>query len=112
MDPAKLARLEELLDKQDIRECLTRFSRGMDRLDREVFLSAFWPDGEMAAGPFVGNPAECWDWASAMHEQMQIATHHDLLNTTIDLDGDTAHSIALVRSAILHSPPRRSSRST
>ena len=92
MDAQKLARLEAMLDKQDIRECLVRFSRGMDRLDREIYMSAFWDDGEMAAGPFVGSPAECWDWASAMHRDWQIATHHDLLNTTIDLDGDAAHA--------------------
>lgn len=92
MDEKMLARIADMLDKQDIRECLTRFSRGMDRLDREIYMSAFWPDGTMAAGPFVGAPAECWDWASAMHRDWQIATHHDLLNTTIEIDGDTAHS--------------------
>lgn len=92
MDAAKLARIEAMLDKQDIRECLTRFSRGMDRLDEGIYKSAFWEDGEMAAGPFVGSPAECWDWASAMHRDWQIATHHDLLNTTIEIDGDVAHA--------------------
>lgn len=85
-------RLQELLDKQDIAECLARFSRGMDRFDREVFLSAFHGDATIAAGPFVGSPAECYDWAAPMHEAGQIATQHNLLNTTIDLDGDTAHT--------------------
>jgi hypothetical protein len=33
-----------------------------------------------------------YKWASAMHEQGQIATQHDLLNHTCDIDGDTAHS--------------------
>ncbi len=84
-------RIDALLDKQDIHECLARFSRGMDRFDRETYLSAFWPDAEMAAGPFVGSPAECADWAFPMHEAGQVATHHNLLNVTIDLDGDTAH---------------------
>lgn len=91
MTPEKLARLEDLLDKQDILECLTRFSRGMDRFDRETYLSAFWPDGTMAAGPFVGSPAECWDWAIPMHEAGQVATHHSLLNVTYDIQGDQAH---------------------
>ena len=86
------ARLEQLFDKQDIIECLGRFSRGMDRFDREIFLSAFHPDATMAAGPFVGSPAECFDWARPMHEAGQIATHHNLLNVTIEIDGDTAHT--------------------
>ncbi|PEQ12868.1 hypothetical protein B2G71_08445 [Novosphingobium sp. PC22D] len=85
-------RLDELLDKQDIMECLARFSRGMDRFDRDIYLSAFWEDGTMAAGPFVGSPADCWDWAVPMHDEGQILTHHALLQTTIDLDGDTAHT--------------------
>jgi hypothetical protein len=85
-------RIDELLDKQDILDCLTRFSRGMDRFDKEVYLSAFWPDGTMAAGPFVGSPAECWDWAIPMHEAGQIATHHSLLNVTYDIQGDEAHT--------------------
>jgi len=92
MEPDRLARLERLADKQDIVECLGRFSRGMDRFDRELYLSAFHPDAEMAAGPFVGSAADCYDWAVPMHEAGQIATHHGLLNVTIDLDGDVAHS--------------------
>jgi len=86
------SRLQELLDKQDIRECLARFSRGMDRFDREFFLSAFHGDATIAAGPFVGSAAECYDWAAPMHEEGQLATQHNLLNVTIDLDGDTAHT--------------------
>lgn len=86
------ARMRELLDKQAIHECLVRFSRGMDRFDREVFLSAFHPDATVAAGPFVGSAAQCYDWAMPMHEAGQVATQHNLLNVTIELDGDTAHT--------------------
>lgn len=85
-------RIDELLDRQDILDCLTRFSRGMDRFDKEVYMSAFWPDGTMAAGPFVGTPEECWDWAIPMHEAGQNATHHSLLNVTYDIQGDEAHT--------------------
>jgi hypothetical protein len=85
-------RLDALLDKQDILECLTRFSRGMDRFDRDSYMSAFHPDAEVAAGPFVGGAAACWDWAVPMHEAGQIATHHNLLNVTIDIEGDIAHT--------------------
>lgn len=86
------ARIDALLDKQDIHEALVRFSRGMDRFDRELFLSAFHDDAEMAAGPYVGSVQGCWDWAVPMHEEGQILTHHSLLNVTIDLSGDTAHT--------------------
>lgn len=90
--PEKLARLERLLERQDILDCMVRFSRGMDRFDRELFLAAFHADAVIDAGDFVGGPADLYDWASAMHEQGQSATHHDLLNHTCDIDGDTAHA--------------------
>jgi hypothetical protein len=91
MNSEDLDRLERLLDRQDITDCLTRFSRGMDRFDRALFLSAFHPDATVAAGVFVGKPEDLYTWAQAMHEQGQIATHHNLLNQTCDIQGDTAH---------------------
>ena len=37
-------KLQALLDKQEIHERLTAFSRGMDRFDHASYSSAFWPD--------------------------------------------------------------------
>lgn len=91
-DAERQARLDALLDRQDILDCLTRFCRGMDRFDRELYLSAFHPDAVMAAGPYVGDVPGCYDWAMPMHEAGQIATHHNMLNHTVEIDGDTAHS--------------------
>jgi SnoaL-like domain len=89
-DPA--ARLQTLIDRQDILDCLTRFSRGMDRFDRALYLSAFHEDAVMAAGPFVGSAVDCWNWAVPMHEAGQVLTHHSLLNNTTEIEGDIAHS--------------------
>ena len=89
MDQGKLQRLT---DRQDILDCLTRFCRGTDRFDRELFLSAFHDDATIAAGPFVGGPVALYDWAIPMHEAGQIATHHNMLNFTCDIVGDTAHT--------------------
>ena len=85
-------RIRELVDRQDIHDCLLRFCRGMDRFDRDLYLSAFHDDAEMAAGPYVGDVPGCWDWAKPMHEAGQVLTHHGLLNHSVDIDGDTAHS--------------------
>lgn len=87
-----MARVEQLLDRQDILDCLTRFSRGLDRFDRQVFLSAFHSDAIIAAGNFVGGPVELYGWASTMHETGQIATHHALLNHSCDIDLTVAHT--------------------
>ena len=92
MDAEFLARLKNLADRQDILDCLNRFSRGMDRFDQKLFLSAFHPDATIAAGVFVGAPAALYVWAESLHDQGQIATHHNLLNHTCEIQGDTAHS--------------------
>lgn len=92
MDADRIARLERLADRQDILDCLTRFSRGMDRFDRDIFLSAFHDDAIIAAGEYVGGPVDLYDWASAMHEHGQTATHHDLLNHSCEFAGETAHT--------------------
>jgi hypothetical protein len=89
MDKAHL--LQRLVDRQDILDCLTRFCRGIDRFDTDLFLSAFHPDATIAAGPFVGNPRELAQWAFAMHRQMQSLTQHNLLNHICDIDGEGAH---------------------
>ncbi|MDK2758730.1 MAG: nuclear transport factor 2 family protein [Blastomonas fulva] len=85
-------RLLMLIDRQDIHDCLLRFCRGMDRFDRALFLSAFHTDAVIAAGPYVGDVAGCWEWAKPLHEAGQVLTHHVLLNHYIDIAGDTAHS--------------------
>ena len=92
MNDTTLARLQHLLDRQDILDCLIRFCRGMDRFDRALFLAAFHADAVIAAGPFVGGPEALYDWASKLHEQGQSATHHNLLNHSCDINGDVAHT--------------------
>jgi SnoaL-like domain len=92
LSPDRLARLESLLERQDIVDCLTRFSRGMDRFDRDVFLSAFHTDAVIAAGPFVGGPKDLYEWASQLHDQGQFATHHNMMNLTCEIEGNVAHT--------------------
>lgn len=92
LDPHRLGRLADLLDRQSILDCLIRFSRGMDRFDRGLFLSAFHSDAIVDAGDFVGGPEELYAWASDLHEQGQLSTHHNLLNHSCEIDGDVVHT--------------------
>jgi hypothetical protein len=86
------ARIDALLDKQDIYECLVRQSRGTDRCDKELFLSGFHADSIVTAGPFVGSPADLYDWAAAFQADMYTATFHKLHQMTCDIAGDEAHA--------------------
>jgi len=86
------AALQQLLDRQAIQDCLLRYTRGVDRLDRELLLSAYHADAIDDHGAFVGAPAAFADWALPHHREHQRSTHHLILNHSCELDGDTAHS--------------------
>ena len=92
IDPEKLARLESLLDRQDILDCVTRVSRAIDRFDRDLFLSGYHPDAVIDAGEFVGDPAKVYEAGAALHEHGQSSTLHHLTNHTCEIDGDVAHT--------------------
>lgn len=85
----QVARLQ---DREDIRDCLARYSRGVDRLDRDLVLSAYHPDALDDHGKFIGSAEEFVDWAFAMHREFHVAHQHALLNQTCELDGDVAHT--------------------
>jgi hypothetical protein len=92
ISPERLARLEKLADRQDILDCLTRVSRGIDRFDRDLFVNAYHPDALIDSGAYVNDPGTVYDGAGrGGHEAGQSATMHGILNHACDLDGDTAH---------------------
>lgn len=89
---ARLARLPELLDRQDIFDCIKRVSRGIDRFDRDLFLSAYHPDAVIDAGKFVSDPATTFDGGRALHAAGQSTTLHHLTNHVCEVDGNVAHA--------------------
>ncbi len=53
--------VEQLLAIEACREAARRYSRGVDRLDRDEMRSAYWPDAIDEHGVFVGNAWEFVD---------------------------------------------------
>ena len=53
--------LIELADREAIRECLYRYSRGVDRLDADMVRSAYWPDCTDNHMGFCGNAEDPGD---------------------------------------------------
>jgi SnoaL-like protein len=93
MTPEELERtVTELADRQAIRDVLMTYSRGIDRLDRELLLSVYHEDAVDDHGVFVGSPKEFVDWALAMHTSTHLSHQHCIFNFTCDLDGDVAHT--------------------
>ncbi len=78
-------KLEQLLDREAIRECMYRYCRGIDRQDAAALRSAYWPDATDRHGPYQGSASGFIDWALE-----KLATHgersvHNIANLSITL---------------------------
>jgi hypothetical protein len=92
MDEDLARELRELLDRQQISDCLHRYSRGLDRFDRELAQSAYHPDALDDHQAFIGNGHALVEWADGFHKDVWDSHQHHLTNMTIELEGDTAHT--------------------
>jgi ketosteroid isomerase-like protein len=90
-DAELLEFIREEKDRHDIRQCLLRYTRGVDRHDRALMLSAYHADAIDEHGVAAGNPEQFCDWAIGWHGQFQHQHQHIINNTTIELDGNLAH---------------------
>jgi hypothetical protein len=90
-DTDLLARVAHLEDRAEIRECMMRYARGMDRRDRDVLRSAYHDGAIDDHVGFTGDVDDFIDWAFAYHST-QTRYQHYLLNHTAEIDGDTAHA--------------------
>ena len=91
LTPQLLATIQELKDRADIEKCLLRYTRGMDRHDRELVLSAYWPEAYDEHGVAEGVAADFVDWAIGWHGENQVKHNHAITNSSIEIEGDTAH---------------------
>jgi len=92
MDEDLRAQVRRLQDRQDIHDCLTRYCRAVDRLDRDLLMSVYHDDAIDDHGLFFGSGAAFVDWVLPFHARLQTSTQHVITNHTCDLDGDVAHT--------------------
>ena len=71
---------------------LLRCTRGIDRHDVELVMSAFHPDALDTHGTFEGGPRDVAEWANEQHGLRWDRHMHYVTNTTVDIDGDVAHT--------------------
>ena len=90
-DLARNAKLDALLDRAEILDCIHRYARGMDRLDRELVRSAYHDGAIDEHGGFVGPVDGFLDWAFAYHAG-QVRHQHYVTNHSVELRGDEAHA--------------------
>jgi hypothetical protein len=82
-------KLQELVDKDEIRDVMFRYCRAADRCDSALFKSCYWPDARDHHGFFVGNAHAFVDYVVPVLQQA-LSTTHQLGNVLIELDGERA----------------------
>jgi hypothetical protein len=87
--PAQAQTLQDLLDREAIRDCLHRYCRGIDRVDEACLRSVYWPDATDRHGPYQGTAQGFIDWALDKLKDAPRGVHL-LSNILIDVHGDVA----------------------
>jgi hypothetical protein len=82
----------ELADREAIRDCLYRFSRGCDRIDPELILSSVWPEVRDDHGVYyqARSAPDLVDKILNIVTKLEFAKHI-LANILIRIDGDQAY---------------------
>jgi hypothetical protein len=84
--------LRWLKDRAEIEDCIQRYCRGADRLDRELLLSAYHEDAVDDRGEaFTGSPAQFADWLFPQLKTLD-GSAHVVCNTLSQIEGDVAHA--------------------
>ena len=86
-------RLRLLIAKDDIRECLAGYARGIDRHDTDLVVSVYHDGARDEHGSnFSGSPEELARWGNAEHERNWTSHSHLLATSTIEVNGEHAAS--------------------
>lgn len=91
MDDRDTARLRAMADRAEILDCIHRYCRGMDRLDRDLARSAYHDDAVDDHVGFAGPVDAFLDWAFEYHAT-QVRHQHYVTNHSVEIDGDVAHA--------------------
>jgi SnoaL-like domain len=96
--------LQELYDKQRLHENLMLYCRGVDRMDRELMRSTYWPDSTDDHGSYVGRGVE---WADAVleHKDSCHNNNHHVSNVLIEIDGNQAKREAMFMNVVTMKDP-------
>jgi hypothetical protein len=99
-DANRLAELERkiqyLLDRQEILDCIARNARGNDRFDLALTTGSYHADGFPVLGPNQTPSSPTGEQASGGYAHRCHSSMHNLTTHTCEIDGDTAHAESYV----------------
>lgn len=102
MDSAKL---QELLDREAIRDCLYRYCRGVDRADEAALRGSYWPDAHDRHGAYDGPVEGFIQGALAIFKTDPRNIHH-VSNILIEFAGPTEAAVETSFLALQRAPDK------
>jgi hypothetical protein len=105
MAPSDQDRLQQLLDREAIRDCLYRYCRGVDRADEAALRSAYWPDATGRHGAYQGSGTAFVDQVLE-NRKTGGRTIHMIGNILIDLRGNVAAVESYFRTTLASRDPQ------
>jgi hypothetical protein len=85
-------KLQYLIDRQEILDCVCRYSRGLDRHDDEILRSVFHEDALDNHGNWAGRREDFVRWANhECHNGLSAHMHH-ITTHNCEIDGLVAHT--------------------
>jgi len=87
-------RLRDLLDKEEIRDRLMRYARGIDRNDGDLVEDTFWPEALVDHGHSAFRGEGIGKFFADVSKHSTTNQVHFIMNLVIDLHGDEAVSEA------------------
>ena len=98
-------KLQELVDREAIRDCLYRYCRGIDRADVAMLRSSYWPDAHDRHGAYVG-PAEGFIKMAQEVFKTGPRNIHQISNILIEFTGLTEAAVESYFTALQRGPDR------
>jgi len=92
--------LKALLEREQIRDCITRLARGEDRRDAQIISACYWPDATADYGVFKGTFSDYLAWVVPGSDVVKN-TQHVLGQSVIEIERKEAR-----RNASDFLPPR------
>jgi hypothetical protein len=75
-----------------ISQTIFALARGIDRCDRDLLTTCFWPDATDDHGAYKGAASGFIDWVLVLLDDQYEHTQHQITNVRVEFDGDTAYS--------------------
>ena len=89
-------KLQDLLDRQEILDCIVRTSRGNDRFDAERITSSYHADGIHELGRKQISGSQYGEHANHAHAAISEVNLHNVTMHSCEINGDVAHAESYV----------------